>query len=69
MQGILIDSGKDWHTLKLNKLKSMKGLAPEFAKACVDIVNARTELLESASGSVPQKIIVKKEKVEQSEES
>ena len=49
----------------------MKALASEFAKACVDIVNAKVELLESEGGRVPQKIMVKKEKekVEQSEDS
>ena len=47
----------------------MKALASEFAKACVDIINAKVELLKSEGGSVPKKIIVKKEKVEQSEDS
>ena len=47
----------------------MKALAPEFAKACVDIVNAKVELLESEGRSVSQKIFVKKEKIEQSEDS
>ena len=62
-------AGKDWRFLKLKKHRSMKALAPEFAKACVDIVNAKVELLESEGGSVPWKIIVMKEKVEQSEDS
>ena len=69
LQGILTDAGKDWRTIKLINSKSIKALAPEFANACIDIINARTELLESASRSVPQKIVFKKEKVEQSEES
>ncbi len=68
LQGILKNSRKDWHTLKLSELKSMKALAHEFTKECIDIINARMELLESARRSVPQKIIVKKDKVEQSEE-
>ena len=51
------------------KLKSMKVLAPDFEKACVDIFNARAEILESESGTVPPKIIVKQEKVEHPEES
>ena len=32
----------NWQNLKLGKPKSMKMMAPDFAKACVDIVNART---------------------------
>ena len=32
----------NWQNLKLQKRKSMKMLAPDFAKACVDIVNAKT---------------------------
>ena len=32
----------NWRNLKLGKRKSMKMLAPYFAKACVDIVNAKT---------------------------
>ena len=44
----------------------MKSLAPEFSKACVDIVNAKAELLELENGTVPQKITIKKEKIEQS---
>ena len=42
-QGICQEAGKNWQSLNLAKLKSMKTLASEFAKACVDIINARTE--------------------------
>ena len=42
----------------------MKALAPEFAKACVDIVNATAELLESTR-QIPCKIVVKKERMEE----
>ena len=31
LQGLLTDAGKDWRKLKLNKLRSMKLLAPQFA--------------------------------------
>ena len=53
-QGICQEAGKNWRSLNLAKLKSMKTLAPEFAKACVDIVNARMDNTE------PGKITVKK---------
>ena len=65
-QGICQDAGRDWRTLKLQKHRSMKSLAPEFSKACVDIVNAKAELLELENRTVPQKITIKKEKIEQS---
>ena len=59
-----MDAGNDWRFLKLSKLRAMKALAPEFAKACVDIVNAMVELLESTS-QIPCKIVVKKERMEE----
>ena len=65
MQGILQESGKDWRTMKLQRLRSMKMLAPEFAKECVNIVNAKAELLKSGSDTVPQSVIIKKEKVDE----
>ena len=55
-QGLCQEAGWDWRSLSLAKLKSMKTLAPEFAKACVDIVNARTD------SAVPAKITLKKKK-------
>ena len=57
-QGICQEAGKNWRSLNLAKLKSMKTLAPEFAKACVDIVNARTDHI------VLVKITVKKENLD-----
>ena len=39
-------------------MKSMKTLAPEFVKACVDIVNARTDHI------VPVKNRIKKENLD-----
>ena len=54
-QGIYQEAGKNWRSLKLAKHKSMKTLAREFVKACVDIVNARRAF------SVPGNIIIKKE--------
>ena len=62
LQGIMQDAGKDWRTLKLQKHRSMKRLASEFAKECVYIVNAKAELLESKSGTVPQNVIINEEK-------
>ena len=53
-QGLCQEAGRNWRSLSLAKLKSMKTLAPEFAKACVDIVNARTD------STVPAKITLKK---------
>ena len=65
MQGILQESGKDWRTMKLQRPRSMKMLAPEFAKECVNIVNAKAELLKSGSDTMPQSVIIKKEKVDE----
>ena len=65
LQGILQEAGTDWRTLKLQKLRSMKVLAPKFAKECVNIINAKAELLKSASDTVPQNVIIKTEKVHQ----
>ena len=55
LQGLLTDAGKDWRKLKLNKLKNMRVLAPEFAKVCVDQFNATTEL--NSSTSVPEDVV------------
>ena len=57
-QGICQEAGKNWRSLKLAKHKSMKTLASEFAKACVDIVNARTDF------TVPGKFTIKKENLD-----
>ena len=54
-QGIYQDAGKNWQNLKIAKHRTMKTLSAEFAKACVDIYNARTDL------AVPGKITIKKE--------
>ena len=51
LQGLLTDAGKDWRKLKMNKLRNMNVLAPEFAKVCVDLFNATTELNSSTSVS------------------
>ena len=56
-QGICQDAGRNWRSLSLAKLKSMKTLAPEFAKACVDIVNARTDNTEPGKITVKKKIV------------
>ena len=45
----------NWRDLKLAKHKAMKTLSNEFAKACVDIYNARVDL------TVPGKITIKQE--------
>ena len=63
LQGILVDAGNDWRSLKLAKLKSMKQLAPELANACVDIANAKSALSASAR-RVPRNIVVKQERVD-----
>ena len=42
-QGICQDAGWNWRTLHIAKHKTMRKLALEFAKSCVDIVNARTK--------------------------
>ena len=49
----------NWRDLKLAKHKTMKTLAAEFAKACVDIYNAQVDL------TVPANIAVKKETCDQ----
>ena len=54
-QGICQEAGKNWRSLNIAKLTTMKKLASEFASSCVDIVNARTEC------SPPKKITFKKE--------
>ena len=54
-QGIYQDAGMNWRDLRLAKHKSMKTLSTEFAKACVDIYNARVDL------TVPGKITIKQE--------
>ncbi len=54
-QGIYQDAGMNWRDLKLAKYKTMKTLSTEFAKACVDIYNARVDL------TVPEKITIDKE--------
>ena len=56
LQGLLTDAGKNWRKLKLNKLKIMKVLAPEIAKACVKLFNANAEL--DISRSVPGDITI-----------
>ena len=54
-QGIYQDAGMNWRDLKLAKHKTMKTLSAEFAKACVDIYNARVDL------TVPEKITIDQE--------
>ena len=54
-QGIYQEAGKNSRSLKLAKHRTMKTLAFDFAKACVDIGNARTAL------TVPGRITIKKE--------
>ena len=61
-QGIVQEAGKDWRTLKVQRHRSMKALAPEFAKECVNIVNAKAVLLKPESCTVPKNITIKKEK-------
>ena len=55
LQGLLTESGKDWRKLKLNRLKSMRVLGPEFVKACVKLCDAMAEL---HSSSVPTNVVV-----------
>ena len=57
-----MDAGKDWRTLKVHKHRSMNTLATEFAKQCVNINNAKAELLKSENDAVPRSVIIKKEK-------
>ena len=54
-QGISQDAGTNWRNLKLAKLRTVKALSVEFAKACVDIYNAKSDF------TVPGKITIKKE--------
>ena len=57
LQGLLaVDAGKNWRKLKLKKLKSIRALRPEFAKACVEFCNAKAEL--DTSSSVPVDITI-----------
>ena len=56
LQGLLSDAGKDWRKLKMNKLRNMHVLAPEFARVCVDLHNATADL--NSSTSVPDDIVV-----------
>ena len=61
LQGLLTDAGKNWRKLKLQKkLRSMSVLAPEFAKVCVELFNAKTEL--EMSKSVPEDIVIDHDK-------
>ena len=71
LQGIWTDAGRDWRSLKLWKARYRYkiNLAPVFAKVCVDIINAKADLLEIGHRNVPQKIIMEKENVEQNENS
>ena len=65
LQGVLMDAGKDWRTLRVQRHRSMNALRAEFAKECVNIVSAKAELLKSESDTVPQNVIIKKDKVDQ----
>ena len=56
LQGLLSDAGKDWRKLKMSKLRNMHVLAPEFARVCVDLHNATTDL--NSSTSLPDDIVV-----------
>ena len=51
LQGLSTDAGKNWRQLKLSKLKTMRQVAPEFAKICVELCNATTEV--NALPSIP----------------
>ena len=55
LQGLLTDAGRDWRKLKLHKLRNMNILAAEFAKVCVELFNATTEL--NLATSVPEEIL------------
>ena len=57
-QDIYQDAGKNWRSLKLQKHRTMKMLAPEFANACANILSARADL------TVPEQITIKKEKLQ-----
>ena len=54
-QGTNQDARMNWRDLRLAKHKTMKTLSTKFAKACVDIYNARVDL------TVPGKIAIKQE--------
>ena len=51
LQGLPTDAGKNWCQLKLSKLKTTRQLALEFAKICVELCNATTEV--NALPSIP----------------
>ena len=53
-QGICQDAGQDWRTLDIAKHKTMRKLAFEFARSCVDIVNARTECYVPGNITFPE---------------
>ena len=55
-----MEAGNDWHTLNLNRLRSMKSLAPEFAKVCVDINNAKANVW-SQGVRKPRRIVARQE--------
>ena len=55
LQGLLTDAGRDWRKLKLHKLRNMNILAAEFAKVCVELFNATTEL--NSTILVPEDIV------------
>lgn len=61
LQGILQEAGKDWRSIKVNRLKTNKAISVEFAKACVEISNARADL--DLPNGVPDNIVVKEEKI------
>ena len=42
-QGISQEAGTNWQNLKVAKLRTMKAISVEFAKACVDIYNAKSD--------------------------
>ena len=55
LQGLLTDAGQDWRKLKVHKLRNMNILAAEFAKVCVELFNATTEL--NSTTPVPEDIV------------
>ena len=55
-QGVYQEAGMNWRNLKLRKRKSMKMLAPDFAKPCIDIVNVGMVF------KVPEKLQLKRRK-------
>ena len=56
LQGLLTEGGTDWRNLRLTKLKSMKALGPVFAKACVELCNAKAEL--NTSSPIPADVTI-----------